>query len=338
MNARPGTPREIRTLDLSLTAPGTLDRCWLQLVRNGIGEPIRVPVVVARGRRDGPVLGLTAAVHGNELNGIPIIHRIVDGLDLETLRGTVVGVLAVNVPGVLLGQRQFNDGVDLNHIAPGRARGTSSQVYLHRFIDAVIGRLDVLIDLHTASFGRINSFYIRADMDNPKTARLARLQGPDIIVHNPPHDTTIRGAAAALGLPAITAELCDPHVFQNRVIDAGVMGITNAMVDLGMIEGMVTCPIRDTILCGGSYWLYTENGGLLTVLPELCEQVEPGQPVAEVRTVFGELYATYTAPERGVVIGRSIDPINQTGSRILHLGRSPRPIPCITVEDEAAGR
>lgn len=329
--------REILRLDLADTPAGTISANWLHLVRNGIGEPIRVPILVARGRHDGPTLGLTAAIHGNELNGIPIIQKVFADLDLDSLRGSVVGVLAVNVPGVLSRQRVFNDGVDLNHIAPGKPRGTPSQIYLHRFIEAVIGRLDALIDLHTASFGRINSFYVRADMNDPRTERLARLQGPDIIVHNPPSDTTVRGAAASMGIPAITAELCDPHVFQNRVIDAGVTGVQNAMVDLGMMDGMVTCPLRDTILCQGSYWLYTDRGGLLTVMPGLREMLTEGQTVAEVRTIFGKVIETYTAPEPGVVVGRSVDPINQAGSRILHLGRSPRPIPCITVEDEQRG-
>lgn len=327
--------REIQRLDLGETAPGTVSANWLHIVRNGLGEAIRVPILVARGRHDGPVLGLTAAVHGNELNGIPIIQQVVGELDLEALRGTVVGVLAVNVPGVLRRQRVFDDGVDLNHIAPGKPRGTTSQIYLHRFIELVVGRFDALIDLHTASFGRVNSFYVRADMDDPRTARLARLQGPDIIVHNPPSDTTLRGAAAGMGIAAITAELCDPHVFQNRVVDQGVLGVRNAMADLGMTEGPVSCPLHDTLLCRGSYWMYTDRGGLLRVLPRLRDTVKAGEPVAEVRTIFGERVQTYTAPEDGVVVGRSVDPINQTGSRILHLGRAPRAIPCITVEDEA---
>jgi predicted deacylase len=297
---------------------------------------VRIPIVIARGAHDGPVLGLTAALHGDELNGIPVIQRVVRELDRATLRGTVVGVLAANVPGVLLEQRVFNDGVDLNHIAPGKAGGTQSQVYMKRLVDRVVDQFDVLLDLHTASRGRVNSFYVRADMDHPVASRLARLQGPEIIVHNPPNDLTLRGHAASRGIPAITAELRDPGRFQAEVIEVAVQGIGNVMVDLEMVQGEVLCPIRDSILCSGSGWLYTDEGGLLEVLPEVTERVHAGQEIARVRDIWGEVAKTYVAPTDGMVIGRSVDPINQTGSRILHLGRDPRPIPCITEEAESA--
>lgn len=323
-------PQSIRTLEILQTPPGSVSRNWLHIVNNGIGEPYRIPILVARGRRDGPVLGLTAALHGNELNGIPIIQRLIAQLDLEALRGTVVGVLAVNVPGLLLGQRPFNDGADLNRIAPGSAAGTSSQVYLHRFIERVVRRFDFLIDLHTASEGRVNSHYVRADMEHPVTARLARLQNADIIVHNPPNDTTVRGTAASLGIPAVTVELRDPGLFQPDVIQQGREGVRNVLVDLGMLEGEVLCPATPTLLCSNSYWLYTDEGGILSVLPEVTEAVGSGAVIARVRDIFGDITREYRAPESGVVIGKSINPINQTGSRILHLGLSPRPLPCIT--------
>jgi len=330
-------PRTIHRLDIRDTPLGTLSENWLHLISNGIGEPVRVPIIVARGRHDGPVLGLTAAVHGNELNGIPIIHRLMGALELGALRGTVVGVLAMNVPGVLSGQRTFNDNEDLNHIAPGRKDGNASQVYLHRLLDRVVQQFNFLIDLHTASFGRVNSYYIRADMDHPVASRMARLQNPQIIVHNPPNDKTVRGAAAALGIPAITAELRDPHRFQEDVVEAGVVGIRNVMADLGMAEAEVLCPLQETLLCSDSYWLYTDEGGLLEVFPEVGDCITRGQVVAEVRTIFGQVIRTYTAPEDGVVIGRSVNPINQTGSRILHLGREPRAIPCL-VDDPSEDR
>ena len=332
------TPKQVRALDLSACPPGAVSAFWLHIINNGLGEAIRIPVMVARGAHDGPVLGLTAALHGNELNGIPIIQELIHGLDLSQLRGTVVGALALNVPGLIREQRVFNDGVDLNHIAPGKPNGNISQIYIHRIIDRIICHLDYLIDLHTASFGRVNCFYIRADMDDERTARLARLQGPDIIVHNPPNDTTLRGTAASMGIPAITAELRDPHVFQREVIEHGLVGIRNVLYDLGMLEGMITCPVRDSILCEGSFWMFTDEGGLLTVFPEVTDEVKAGDLVGRVQTIFGTVTKEYHAPIDGIVIGRSVNPINQTGSRIVHLGRSPRPIPCITVDDEHEGR
>jgi len=317
-------------LDIGHTPRGTVKYYWLHIINNGIGEPVRVPIIVARGKKDGPTLGLTAAIHGNELNGIPVIQRLFRELDVEQLRGTVVGGLVMNVPGLLLEQRKFNDGTDLNRIAPGSESGSLSEVYIYRLVDRILKPLNYLIDLHTASFGRVNSWYIRADMSSPETARMARLQNPDIILHNPPDDGTFRGAANKLGIHAITLELRDPHVFQAGVIEDALLGIRNILYDLGMLEGEILCPAAHTILCERSYWMYTDEGGILDVIPKVRDMVKKGSRIAVVRTIFGRFTKEYLAPDDGIVIGKSISPINQTGSRILHLGIKPRQIPGIS--------
>lgn len=325
--------RHVHHLDLDTIDAGRAERLWLHLVNDKIGEPIRIPLVVIRGRHEGPVLGLTAAIHGNELNGIPIVQELFQQLDPDSLRGTVVGALALNIPGVLLEQREFNDGQDLNRVGPGDPRGTTSQVYLHRVVDRIVSRFDYHVDLHTASRGRINSHYVRADMEDPVTARMARLCNPDIIVHNVPADRTLRGTAAARGIKSVTVELRDPAVFQDAVIEDGLLGIRNVMVDLGMVEGSIVCPVQETILCRSSQWLYTDEGGILYVLPRVGQQVAEGEVIAEVRTIFGEPIKQYRAPGPGVVVGKSVNPLNQTGSRILHLGQELRTLPCVTDED-----
>lgn len=321
-------PSQISELDIEQTPPGTIGEYWLHIITNGLGEPVRLPVMVARGLEDGPVLGLTAAIHGNELNGIPVIQQLFRELDVRRLRGTVVGVLVMNVPGLLLEQRKFNDGTDLNRIAPGRPNGDNSEVYIHRIIDRILRCFDYLIDLHTASFGRVNSWYIRADMTHETTARMARLQNPEIILHNPAGDGTFRGMASQLGIQAITLELKDPHIFQFDVVNDALIGVRNVLYDLGMMEGEIVCPLEHTIVCESSYWLYTDEGGILRVFPAIGQMVGRGDLIAEVRNVFGRLLKSYTAPEDGIIIGKSVDPINQTGSRILHLGLRPRWISC----------
>lgn len=320
---------EIHCLSEADSTPGTVQRYWLHIADNGIGEPIRVPIIVARGAQPGPVLGITAAVHGNELNGISVVQRLFGELDSAALRGTVIGVLAMNVPGVLLRQRQFNDGEDLNRVAPGKADGSDSQIYAHRLIERIIAHFDLMIDLHTASNGRVNSLYVRADMDNPGTARMARLQSPQIIVHNPPNDKTMRGAAASRGVDAITVELRDPNRFQPGTVEDGLQGVRNVLYDRGMLDGTILCPVTETILCTGSYWLYTDQGGLLEVVPRVAQRVAKGELIARVRTIFGEVVKEVFAPEDSIVVGRSVDPINQTGSRIVHLGQAPTGIPCV---------
>ncbi len=299
---------------------GTIKYFWLKMISDGFGNPISIPLMVARGVEAGPVLGLTAAVHGNELNGIPVIQRLFSEIEISELRGTIIGVPVVNIPSFMRKKRRFNDGVDLNHIMPGKSNGNASQLYAHRFIDRLVKHFDYLIDLHTASFGRVNSYYIRADMEQEATKDLAILQNADIIVHNPPSDGTLRGASDELGIPAITLEVGNPSIYQKRLIRSGMEGIHNALCYLNMIDDETEILDKETVHCQRSYWIYTDRGGLLTVSVELREKVKKGQKIATIRNIFGEELTEYFAPEDGIVIGKSVSPVNQSGGRILHLG------------------
>jgi len=310
----------IQELHLDQIPPGTLQRYYLHIVSDGMGMPVYLPLIVAKGIQDGPVLGLTAAVHGNELNGIPVIQRLFKELDVNTMNGTVVGIPVVNVPSLLRRTRRFLDGNDLNHLMPGRPDGNVSQVYAWRLVDRVVRHFNYLIDLHTASFGRINSYYVRADMINPMTRQLALLQNPQIILHNPPSDGTLRGAANELGIHAITLEVGNPFRFQRGMIRDGLTGIHNVLHFLDMKKTIMDDLQENPVICKNSYWIYSEDGGFLTVMPEAASLVKKGQPIARLLNVFGDLIKEYLAPEDGVVIGKEVNPINQTGGRMLHLG------------------
>lgn len=310
----------IMEFNLEDTPPGAIRRYWLKVISDGFANPICIPLMVARGKQAGPVLGVTAAVHGNELNGISVVQRLFNEIEIDELRGTIVACPVVNVPGFIRSTRRFNDGTDLNHIMPGKEDGNVSQVYAYRFIDRLVKHFDYLLDLHTASTGRINSYYIRADMGDPTVRKLAELQNADIIVHNPPSDGTLRGAVAELSIPAITLEVGNPSTFQTRLIRSGVTGIHNVLCHLEMVNDEIELPEKETIHCKSSFWMYTDTGGLLTVNVELRELVEAGQLVATLRDIFGRTIKEYLAPVNGVVIGKSVSPVNQTGGRILHLG------------------
>ncbi len=229
-------PLVTRRLELEQIPTGRTARVLVELVSDGLGQAVQVPVLVARGSKPGPVVGVTAAVHGNELNGIPVIHRLFATLEGKPLRGTVVGVVAANVPGLHAQQREYVDGTDLNDIFPGKATGNVSQIYAHRLLYRVIKRFDYLLDLHTASFGRVNSLYVRANMKHDATSRMAILQKPQIILHNPASDGTLRGAAMDMGIPAITVEIADPHRFQPRYIRPAVAGVLSVLAELGIVK------------------------------------------------------------------------------------------------------
>ena len=310
----------VEALAISPLERGKYHRFWVNLIEDGMGKSISVPVLVARGLREGPVVGITAAVHGNELNGIPTIHRLFQALDPQELKGTVVAVPVVNVPGYLRNQRKFTDDLDLNRLFPGKPDGNMSSVFAHRLITRVIRQFDYLIDLHTASFGRANSLYVRADMRHRVTAKLARLISPQIIVHNEGTDGTLRSAADELDIHAITVEVGDPQRFQRGLIRTSRLGIQAVLDHLEMFDHDDE-PIEEaTIECARSYWIYADEGGVLSVFPAVTDRVRAGERIAIVRNIFGDVVREFNAPEDGIVVGKSTNPVGQSGARILHLG------------------
>ena len=149
---------------------------------------------------------------------------------------------------------------------------------------------------------------------------MALLQRPQIILHNPPADSTLRGAAMELGIPAITVEIGDPQRFQPRFIRSTRAGLRDLLADAGMLPRRKRADAPAPILCGSSQWLYTDHGGLLEVLPDVAVRVTRGETVARLRDAFGDIFSSFVAPHDGVVIGKSNNPVGPTGSRILHLG------------------
>ncbi len=292
---------------------------WIHLGEDGRGAPFLAPLVAIRGERPGPVVGITAAIHGNELNGIPAIHELFNTLPVEELCGTVVAVPVINLPGYLRNQRPFSDGTDLNRIMPGKPNAGAAPLYARRIVDRILPGMEFLMDLHTASFGRINSLYVRADLADPIAARMAYLQDPQIVVNSPGGDGTFRGAAADMGIHAITVEIGDPQRIQRGMVVTAARGMRNVLEELQMVPHDQFEP-TPPIVCRRSFWLYTDRGGVLEVLPKLVDNVKEGEVVARVHDLFGELVCEYRAPQDGVVVGKSTNPVAESGARILHLG------------------
>ena len=307
-------------LNLSEFENGEVHRIQVHLTDNSLGVPWRVPLIVVKGQSEGPVLGINAALHGDELNGISTIFKLIDEVNPKKLKGTLVLIPISNVPGYLAKQRYFSDAVDLNRIMPGKPKGVTSNLYAHYFTSKIISKFNYLLDLHTASYGRVNSLYIRADLENEETRTLAYLQNPQIIVQKFDEEGTLRGWANDNSIPAITVEIGNPSAFQHNLIDETLEGILNTMRHYDMIEGDVKDMVTDATVCDHSYWIYSNKGGIVDVLPKLADEIKKGQVIAYVYDVFGQIKEKVLADRNGVVIGKNINPNCDAGSRILHLG------------------
>lgn len=308
--------------ELKLTSfkKGLVHRVQIHVSDNSLGVPWRVPLVIVRGMKPGPVLGITAAIHGDELNGISTIFKLIEQVDAKKLAGTLVLVPISNTPGYLMNQRYFSDNVDLNRIMPGKASGTPSGIYAHYFTSKIVKKFDYLLDLHTASFGRVNSLYIRADLDNPMCRTLAYLQNPQIIVRKYDTDGTLRGWANSQNIPCITVEIGNPNTFQHQLIDETLDGILNTMRFLNMISGEVKDMVTDAVVVDQSYWIYSSRGGVVDVFPNLAQKIQKGDLIAKVYDIFGQVKENVYADRAGVVIGKNIRPNCDAGTRLVHIG------------------
>ncbi|XP_063933575.1 uncharacterized protein LOC135145410 [Zophobas morio] len=202
------------SLDIENLQPSKVHRFWVTMNDDAFTRKLKVPVIVAKGACAGQTMCVTACLHGNELNGIPVVHKMVHDIDPQHLVGNLVAIPIVNGPGYLQNIRGFSDNADLNRCFPGNPTGNRSLQYAHCFIEKIVKHVDYLVDLHTASHGRANSLYVRADMNDRMCKRFAHLQNPTIIVHNSSPGGSLRGAAQELNIPAITVEIGDCSKFQ----------------------------------------------------------------------------------------------------------------------------
>ena len=316
----------IKSINLKSIPQKTINKFWLEVGSDTYNNPIVIPVLIAKGKENDKVLGLTAAIHGNELNGIPIIQRVFKELDINELKGTIIAIPGLNTISVFNNKRRFSDHVDLNRIFPGKKNGNASQQMVYQIYNKVIKLFTHHIDMHTASFGRINSMYARADLSNNTLKMMAKLQNPAIILASKGKPSfgsgasqTLRAAAMQQGIHSITVEYGNPQVYQPKMTTQGVLGIKNLMTWLGMIKGNYSIS-EATSFCSKSYWIYTDEGGLLEVLVSLTEQVKKGQIIGILKNPFGTIIKKYIAPEDGIVIGKSTNPASISGGRIIHLG------------------
>ena len=319
----------IQTLDLDKIPNGKVQKYYLHLINNGLGQPVYVPIMVAKGMQDGPTLGMVAAIHGNELNGIPIIQNIFQDLDATKLKGTLIGVPGLNVVSIDRDRRRFVDEEDLNRNFPGKEKGNRSQQYVYKIKEKILPHFDYLVDMHTASFGRLNSLYVRGDLRNDTIAQMTRLQDCDIILDSKgvpstgdglPMLRTFRAEAMIKGIPTITVEYGNPQVYQKDMIERGIKGMHNLMRWLKMEDAPIEIFTKKPIQCKKSFWIYVDVGGLLEIPVELTQEIKKGDLIGVVRNPFGDVLKKYFAPQDGIVIGKSSNPVNMDGGRIIHLG------------------
>ena len=210
---------------------------------------LHMPVQVICGRKPGPVLFVSAAIHGDELNGVEIIRRLLKRKALKSIRGTLLAVPIVNVHGFLNQSRYLPDRRDLNRSFPGSAKGSIASRLANLFIKEIVSKADFGIDLHTGALHRSNLPQIRANLDDAATLDIAQVFGTPVIINSDIRDGSLRACAFERGQPVLIYEAGEALRFDEISIRAGLRGILNVMRHIGMLPALKKSEKGDAGCC-----------------------------------------------------------------------------------------
>jgi predicted deacylase len=299
--------------------PGERQRLELPVARLPTGTRLSLPVTVVHGHRTGPRLWLSAAIHGDEINGVEIIRQVLEEVEAEGLRGTLVAVPVVNVFGFIHQSRYLPDRRDLNRSFPGSARGSMAARLAHLFMTEVVKRCTHGVDLHTGSDHRVNLPQVRADLEDPGTLRIARAFGSRLMVHARLRDGSLRDAAAKAGIPVLVYEAGEALRFDDEAIEIGVNGILRLMSVLGMRPLGKRLRRSTTVAVARTLWVRARRAGVLHLEVVLGQRVRQGQQLGIISDATGETFSTVRARCDGLVMAHRANPLVNRGDALVHL-------------------
>jgi predicted deacylase len=300
-------------------APGSAARLSWSPTELFEGVPVSTPVLVVNGAKPGPILCLTAAVHGDELNGIEMVRRVLHDIDPDKLAGAVIGVPIVNVQGFRRGSRYLPDRRDLNRYFPGNPNGSAAARIAYSLFTEVIAHCDALVDLHTGSFERANLPQIRADLRNPDVLTLTLGFGSMVVLHSVPTAGTLRHAATQAGIPSVTVEAGGPSQLELAEVKHGVKGVETLLTTLGMVKKIRLWGEPEPVYYRSS-WVRADNGGILLANVTLGSTVREGDLLGTITDPMSNAQTAVLSPWSGRVIGMARNQVVMPGFAAFHVG------------------
>jgi len=335
VTAAAGAAVPINVLDTEVM-PGTSMRLSWSATELFEGVPVSTPVLVVNGTVPGPTLCMTAAVHGDELNGIEMVRRVMHNLDPSKVSGAVIGIPIVNVQGFRRGSRYLPDRRDLNRYFPGNPNGSAAARIAHSFFSKVVMHCDALIDLHTGSFERANLPQIRADLRNPDVVTLTQGLGSMVILHSTPAVGTLRHAATRAGIPAVTLEAGGPSQLELNEVKLGVKGIETLVNTLGMVKKRRLWGKPEPVYYRSS-WVRADNGGILLANVSLGSTVRKGDLLGTITDPMNNARTELRSPYSGRIIGMARNQVVMPGFAAFHVGIQTDEAPVDEAVDTAVG-
>src|SRR5690554_4812041 len=321
MKAKPSSRAPIVINGVSI-APGERQSLEIRVAQLYTQTPLSIPVQVLHGRREGPVLLVCAAIHGDELNGVEIIRRLLSMSSIRRLRVTLIAVPIVNVFGFIQQTRYLPDRRDLNRCFPGSEKGSLGARMAHLFKKEIIDKVSHIIDLHTGAIHRSNLPQVRACLDHPVTEQMARAFGVPVILNAALRDGCLRSIAEAAEITVITYEAGEALRFDELSIQAGVRGVMSVMRELGMLSKTRRLHREHVpVIAKTSSWVRAEVDGVMRPLVALGSRVRKGDHLAIISDPFSMREQPVTSPYNGIVIGRVNIPLVNEGEALFHIAR-----------------
>ena len=308
--------------------PGETVEILLKISEFYTGQPVNIPVTVMRGAEDGPRVFLSAALHGDELNGVEIVRSVIQGLDHNKIRGSLICLPVVNRMGFLNHSRYLPDRRDLNRHFPGDPEGNSADRIAEILFRQIVGNADYGIDFHTAALGRTNLPHIRADMEIEDVRRIARAFGTEVVVDRAGHPASLRAAAVAAGVPTIIYEGGETFKFQRKEIKKGITGVYNVLSALGVIPTPIKEP-RLQVIVKKTEWVRAERGGILDLRSVPGDLLYERESIAVIENPFGKEVSSVPAPFTGLLLGTTTRPMVNPGDPICNLVKLDKTLPTV---------
>jgi len=285
-------------------------------------SPMDLPIRVIRGKKDGPIMFISAAIHGDELNGIEIIRRFRKLNILKRLKGTIVLIPIVNIYGVMTLSRYMPDRRDLNRSFPGTKKGSLASRVAKVFFDEIVSKCDFGIDLHTAAIHKSNLPQIRTNLDNEFTYNLAKIFEAPVVLHSVLRDGSLRAEAQEKDIPVLLYEAGEALRFDETSIRIGVKGIVNILRELQMLpEVTKKKKFKNPIIARSSQWIRSTESGVIRTIKALGDMVKEDEIIAYVDEPLGDESFEIKATFDGVIIGKSEIPLIQEGDAIFHIAQ-----------------
>lgn len=298
--------------------PGECKDIRLKISETYTGNEVFMPVRVIRGEQEGAKVFVTAAIHGDEINGVGIVQELIAGAGPELIAGTLVLVPVVNIFGFESHDRYLPDRRDLNRAFPGMDTGSLAGRFAHTIMEEVVQKCDFGIDLHSAAMQRTNFPNVRANLRNPGCRQLAELFGASLVVNGTGPAGSLRREACRAGVPTIILEAGEPWKVEPSVMAVGVRGIQNVLKGLNMMKGNPLLP-KLQITSQRTMWIRAQVGGILRFHVAPGDLVEKNQPIATNYGVLGLQQNILTSPHSGIVLGMATLPTVKPGEPVCHL-------------------